>query len=146
LVGDGPEKANMEQLARQLNIQHDIIHLGKIADPKDILGMADLFLLPSETESFGLSALEALAMEVPVISTNTGGLPELNIDGVTGFLSKIGDVEEMSKNALKLLKDNALLNKFRNNAFEQAQKFDIENILPQYEKIYNQLVVKEPAV
>jgi N-acetyl-alpha-D-glucosaminyl L-malate synthase BshA len=146
LVGDGPEKANMEQLARQLNIQHDIIHLGKIADPKDILGMADLFLLPSETESFGLSALEALAMEVPVISTNTGGLPELNIDGVTGFLSKIGDVEEMSKNALKLLKDNALLNKFRNNAFEQAQKFDIENILPQYEKIYNQLLVKETAV
>ena len=145
LVGDGPEKAAIETLTRQMNIQHEVINLGKVADPKEILGMADLFLLPSETESFGLSALEALAMKVPVISTNTGGLPELNINGVTGFLSNIGDIQEMSANALKLLSDPDLMAKFRENAFRQAKKFDIENILPQYEKIYNQLLVKETA-
>jgi L-malate glycosyltransferase len=146
LVGDGPEKANIEQLCRQMNLQHNVINLGKIADPKEILAMADLFLLPSETESFGLSALEALAMRVPVISTNTGGLPELNVQGVTGFLSDIGNVEEMSANALKLLKDKDLLSKFRENAFQQALKFDIEKILPQYEKIYNQLLVRETTL
>jgi N-acetyl-alpha-D-glucosaminyl L-malate synthase BshA len=143
LVGDGPEKQYIEQLSRQMNIHQDVINLGKIADPKEILAMADLFLLPSETESFGLSALEALAMKVPVISTVTGGLPEVNVNGVTGFLSKVGDVKEMGANALKLLKDDKLHAQFRNSAFEQAKKFDLEKILPQYIKLYEQLMVRE---
>ncbi len=142
-VGDGPEKAAMEQLSRQMNLHHDVINLGKITDPKEILSVADLFLLPSETESFGLAALEAMAMKVPVISTNTGGLPEVNINGKTGFLSNIGDVAEMSKNAISLLSDEHLLNQFRENAFEQSKKFDIEKILPQYEKLYKELLIKE---
>lgn len=144
-VGDGPEKSNIEQLSRQMNLHHDIVNLGKITDPKEILSVADLFVLPSETESFGLAALEAMAMKVPVISTNSGGLPEVNIQGKTGFLSNVGDVEDMSKNALTLLKDEVLLEQFRHNAFAQAKKFDIEKILPQYEKVYNQLLVKETA-
>lgn len=143
LVGDGPEKAAMEQLSRHLGINHDVINLGKIADPKEILSMADLFILPSETESFGLSALEAMAMKVPVISTNSGGLPEVNIQGKTGFLSNVGEVNDMSANAIKLLSNPKLLDQFRENAFAQARKFDIEKILPQYEKIYHQLMVKE---
>ncbi|WP_317897266.1 N-acetyl-alpha-D-glucosaminyl L-malate synthase BshA [Aurantibacillus circumpalustris] len=142
-VGDGPEKTNIEQLARQMNLQHDIINLGKITDPKEILSVADLFILPSETESFGLAALEAMAMKVPVISTNSGGLPEVNVQGKTGFLSNVGDVEDMSKNALTLLKDESMLEKFRQNAYNQAKKFDIEKILPLYEKVYNELLVKE---
>ncbi len=140
LVGDGPEKAAIDQLCRQLNISHDVINLGKIADPKEILSVADLFILPSETESFGLSALEAMAMKVPVISTNSGGLPEVNIHGKTGYLSDVGDVEEMSANAIKLLSDKKLFNQFKENAFAQAKKFDIVNILPHYEKLYQQLV------
>jgi L-malate glycosyltransferase len=144
LVGDGPEKQNIEQLARQLNVFHDVVFLGKIADPKEILSMADLFMLPSETESFGLAALEAMAMKVPVISTNSGGLPEVNINNVTGYLSNVGDVSEMSANAIKLLSDDKMLEKFRHNAFEQAKKFDIEKILPLYESLYRQLLVKEP--
>lgn len=143
-VGDGPEKANIELLCRQLNLHHDVIHLGKVSDPKEILSVADLFILPSETESFGLAALEAMAMKVPVISTNSGGLPEVNIHGKTGFLSKVGDVADMSANAMKLLTDENLLAEFRQNAFKQAKQFDIEKILPQYEKVYNQLLVKEP--
>ncbi len=143
LVGDGPEKQGIEQLCRQLNLGHDVVTVGKIADPKEILSMADLFLLPSETESFGLSALEAMAMKVPVISTNGGGLPEVNLQGVTGFLSKVGDVMEMSQHAIKLLSNPALLEEFRNNAFAQARKFDIEKVLPQYEQLYQQTLIRE---
>ncbi len=145
LVGDGPERQNIETISRQMNLGQDVVNLGKVADPKEILSIADLFLLPSETESFGLSALEALAMKVPVISTKTGGLPEVNIHGVTGYLSEVGDVEEMSANALKLLGDDELMKKFRQDAFEHAKKFDIELILPQYVKIYEQLLSREPA-
>ncbi len=143
LVGDGPEKANVEQLCRQLNLHHEVVHLGKITDPKEILCVADLFVLPSETESFGLSALEAMAMKVPVISTNEGGLPEVNIQGKTGFLSKVGDVDDMSNNAVRLLKDEALMADFRKNAFERAALFDVEKILPLYEQVYRQLLAKE---
>ena len=139
-AGDGPEKANIELLTRQLNLQHDVIQLGKVADPREVLSAADLFMLPSETESFGLAALEAMAMKVPVISTNTGGLPEVNSNGKTGFTSNIGDYEEMAANALTLLKDKDLLKQFSDNAFEQAQKFDVDKILPMYEKVYNQLL------
>jgi len=95
-----------------------------------------LFLLPSETESFGLAALEAMAAKTPVISTNTGGLPEVNIHGITGFLSDLGDVDEMAQNAIKLLKNEKLLNQFKKNAFNQAKSFTIDQILPQYEDIY----------
>jgi L-malate glycosyltransferase len=143
LVGDGPEKANVEQLCRQLNLQHEVVHLGKITDPKEILCVADLFVLPSETESFGLSALEAMAMKVPVISTNEGGLPEVNIHGKTGFLSKVGDLEDMANNAMRLLKDEGLMADFRKNAFERAALFDVEKILPLYEQVYRQLLAKE---
>jgi N-acetyl-alpha-D-glucosaminyl L-malate synthase BshA len=145
-VGEGPEKAAMEQLARELNVNHDVINLGKIADPKEILSVADVFLLPSETESFGLAALEAMAMKVPVISTNTGGLPEVNVDGETGFLSNIGDIKEMSENALKLLTNDDLLEKFRSNAFNRAKKFDIDKILPLYENLYKEIAVREPVI
>jgi L-malate glycosyltransferase len=143
LVGDGPEKSAMEQLCRQNNLGHDVIHLGKIADPKEILSVADLFILPSETESFGLSALEAMAMKVPVISTNGGGLPEVNLQGKTGFLSNVGDVDDMAANTIRLLKDKNLLEEFRQNAFNQAKKFDIEKVLPLYEKLYQQTLMKE---
>ena len=143
LVGDGPEKPAIEALARKMNLGHDVTFVGKVADPKEILSMADLFILPSETESFGLSALEAMAMKVPVISTNSGGLPELNKEGFTGFLSNVGDFESMANNSLKLLLDDSLHKQFKENAFEHAKKFDIEKILPLYEKQYNLLVNKE---
>lgn len=138
-AGDGPEKSNIDLLVRHLNLQHDVVHLGKVADPKEILSVADLFMLPSETESFGLAALEAMAMKVPVISTNTGGLPEVNIHGKTGFLSAIGDTDDMAANALKLLESPEKLELFRKNAFEQAKKFDVEKILPKYEAVYREL-------
>jgi L-malate glycosyltransferase len=143
LVGDGPERPAIEALCRQLNTCNDIINLGKITDPREILSIGDLFLLPSETESFGLAALEAMAMKVPVISTNSGGLPEVNIHGKTGFLSDVGNVEEMAANAIMLLKDEKMLAEFSRNAFERAKKYDVNNILPQYEKIYQQLLKKE---
>jgi len=143
LVGDGPEKANIELLIRQNNLQHDVLLVGKVADPKEILSIADLFILPSETESFGLSALEAMAMKVPVISTNSGGLPEVNIQGKTGYLSAVGNIAEMSANALKLLTDNKIHEQFRQQAFAQAKKFDIEKILPLYENQYLALMQKE---
>lgn len=143
LVGDGPERQAIEILIRQLNLQHDVVMIGKINDPKEILSIADLFILPSETESFGLAALEAMAMKVPVISTNSGGLPELNIDGKTGFLSKVGDFEQMAANSIKLLGNNSMLSEFSANAFEHAKSFDIETILPQYIKVYNQITNNE---
>ncbi len=143
LVGDGPERPAIEKLCRELDTCKDIISLGRINDPAEVLGVADLFILPSETESFGLAALEAMATRLPVISTNTGGLPEVNINGVTGFLSNVGDIDDMAKNSIKLLNDPALLEKFKNNAFEQAKKFDINVVLPLYEKLYNKVISKE---
>jgi N-acetyl-alpha-D-glucosaminyl L-malate synthase BshA len=140
LVGDGPERPAIEQLCRQLNTCNDIFRLGKITNPEQVLCVCDLFLLTSETESFGLSALEAMAAGLPVISTNAGGLPELNVHGKTGFLSNVGDVEDMAKNALYLLKDTTLLQQFKNNARKHAQKFDIQQILPRYEKLYNDVL------
>jgi glycosyltransferase involved in cell wall biosynthesis len=111
-----------------------------IANPKEILAVGDVFLLPSETESFGLAALEAMAMKMPVISTNTGGIPELNIHGKTGYMSKVGDYEDMAKNTLALLSNEAKLAQFKLNAFEQAKKFDIDVILPMYEKVYESVL------
>lgn len=143
LVGDGPERANIDKLCRQLQTCDDIISLGKVFNPNEVLSVADLFILPSETESFGLSALEAMASKVPVISTNTGGLPEVNRNGVTGFTSNVGDVEDMANSAVKLLSDERMLNKFKEQAFEHAKQFDTAKILPQYEELYESVLKLE---
>jgi N-acetyl-alpha-D-glucosaminyl L-malate synthase BshA len=140
LIGDGPERANIEKLCRELNTCDDIKSLGKIVNPEQVLAIADLFLLPSETESFGLAALEAMASKVPVISTNSGGLPEVNVHGVSGYMSNVGDVDDMAKNAISILKDDATLNKFKANAYEQAKQFDINKILPMYEALYREVL------
>ena len=142
LVGDGPERPAIDKLCRELKTCTDIISLGKITNPKDVLAIGDVFLLPSETESFGLAALEAMAMRMPVISSNTGGIPELNINGKTGYLSKVGDYEDMAKNTLAILKDEKTLEKFKSNAFEQAKQFDISKVLPMYKKLYEDVIRK----
>ena len=140
LLGDGPERSHIEANARQCESHNSIKFLGKQEQMEDILPIADLFLLTSEYESFGLAALEAMAAEVPVISTNAGGLPEININGFCGFMSDVGDVEDMSKNALHILQDDATLKKFKANALAQAKKFDIENIVPVYEALYKKVI------
>jgi N-acetyl-alpha-D-glucosaminyl L-malate synthase BshA len=137
LIGDGPERTHIERLCRELNTCDDVKLLGKVVNPEEHLLLADLFLLPSETESFGLAALEAMASHVPVISSNTGGIPEVNTHGVSGYLSDVGDVDDMAKNALRILKDELTLNKFKEQAYQQALKFDIHNILPMYEQLYD---------
>ncbi|MTH15371.1 N-acetyl-alpha-D-glucosaminyl L-malate synthase BshA [Flavobacterium sp. LC2016-01] len=140
MVGDGPEKEKAEVLCMELGIYDKVIFFGNSNEIDKILCMTDLFLLPSETESFGLAALEAMALGVPVISSNSGGLPEVNFDGVSGYLSNVGDVEEMAANAIKILKDDATLNEFKKNALEVAKKFDIKNILPKYEALYQKAI------
>ncbi|MFL5808963.1 MAG: glycosyltransferase, partial [Flavisolibacter sp.] len=142
-VGDGPERATAEELSRQLGVGDDIRFVGKQEQMEDILAIADLFLLTSEYESFGLAALEAMAAGVPVVSTNAGGLGEIMIPGVTGFMGNVGDVETMSKQAIDILKDEQRLNKFKQNAAEHALNFDIHNIVPQYEKLYDEVLSKE---
>ncbi len=139
LVGDGPERANMEMLCRELGTCDDTRFLGKQEAIEELLSVADLFIMPSEKESFGLAALEAMACEVPIISTNAGGLPELNINGKTGFMSDVGDIEDMTKNALYILQDENLP-EFKQNALQRAKDFDITNILPQYEAVYNEVL------
>jgi L-malate glycosyltransferase len=136
-VGDGPERPAAESLSRDLGVAGDIRFVGKQEQMEEILAVGDLFLLPSEYESFGLAALEAMAAGVPVISTNAGGLPEININGVTGYLSEIGNVDEMSQHALHILRDDATLKEFKTRAVEHAALFDIHNIIPKYEKLYN---------
>nr|WP_155211510.1 N-acetyl-alpha-D-glucosaminyl L-malate synthase BshA [Fulvivirga aurantia] len=139
LVGDGPERSNIEQLCRELGTCSDIRFLGKLEAVEEVLSVADLFIMPSEKESFGLAALEAMACEVPVISTNTGGLPELNIHGETGFMSEVGDVDDMTKNALKIL-DEKNLPKFKSNALKRAKMFDISKVMPLYEQMYERVL------
>lgn len=145
LVGDGPERGNIEKLCRELNTCGDIISLGKIADPKEVLSISDLFILPSETESFGLAALEAMAMRVPVISTNTGGLPELNVNGVTGFLSNVGDVDDMARHAIEILSDEKKLHTFKEAAYRRAAEFDIKKVLNRYIALYKDVLEKSKA-
>jgi N-acetyl-alpha-D-glucosaminyl L-malate synthase BshA len=135
LVGDGPERARMEQICRDMNASSDVRFLGKLDVVEEVLSVSDLFIMPSEKESFGLAALEAMACEVPLISTNTGGLPELNIQGKTGFLSDVGDVEDMIKNAVYILKDENLPG-FKKNALKRAKEFEGDVILPQYLDYY----------
>ena len=139
MIGDGPERLKAEQLCRKLGIAKNVRFLGKLKVIEKFLCIADIFVLPSETESFGLVALEAMASKVAVISTNTGGLPEVNIDGKTGYLSDVGDVNKMANDTTDLLKDADKLNQFKNNALAHAKTFDLPNILPQYEQVYQEL-------
>lgn len=136
MVGEGPEKEGAELLCEELGISDKVIFLGNSNEIDRILCFSDLFLLPSETESFGLAALEAMINKVPVISTNAGGLSEVNEEGVSGFLSDVGYIDEMASNALKIIGDDKVLDTFKENAVKSAQKFDILNILPLYEKVY----------
>jgi N-acetyl-alpha-D-glucosaminyl L-malate synthase BshA len=141
MIGDGPERNKAEKQAHDLGIAADIRFLGKQEAIEEVLSVADLFLMPSEKESFGLAALEAMACEVPVISSNTGGLPELNVQGVTGFLSNVGDIEDMTRKSLFVLDKNNLP-KFKENALKRAKEFDITKILPLYENYYEKVLEK----
>jgi L-malate glycosyltransferase len=135
LVGDGPERIRIESLCRELGTCDDIRFLGKLDQIEEVLSVSDLFIMPSEKESFGLAALEAMACEVPVISSNAGGLPELNINGQSGFMSNVGDIEDMTKNALTIL-DDRNLPKFKEGALNRAKDFTVDKVLPMYEDLY----------
>jgi N-acetyl-alpha-D-glucosaminyl L-malate synthase BshA len=136
MIGEGPDRAKAEILTKKLGITSKVFFLGNSTEIAKILCYSDVFLLPSQTESFGLAALEAMAAGTAVISTNTGGLPEVNIHGETGFLSNLGDVSDMAKNAISILKSDAILERFKQNARVHTKKFSLENILPVYEDIY----------
>lgn len=140
MVGEGPEREPAEKLCRELGISDKVIFFGNSNEIDKILCFTDLFLLPSQTESFGLAALEAMANGVPVISTNTGGLPEVNRDGYSGYLGNVGDVEYMAGKAIEILSDDARLYDFKSNALKVAQEFDIQNILPLYENLYRKAI------
>ncbi|TCJ13310.1 N-acetyl-alpha-D-glucosaminyl L-malate synthase BshA [Flaviaesturariibacter flavus] len=145
-VGDGPERATAEGLSRELGVCDEIRFVGKQEQMEDILAIADLFLLTSEYESFGLAALEAMAAGVPVISTNAGGLGEIMIDGKTGYMGAIGDIDTMSRRAVEILQDDERLQQFKKDAAEHANHFDIHNIIPTYEQLYDDVMSKELAV
>ncbi len=145
LAGDGPERTHIEQLCRELNLKDDVRFLGKLDAVEEILSVSDLFLLPSETESFGLAALEAMACKVPVVSSNAGGIPELNVEGVTGFLNDVGDIEGMAKNAIYILEDEARLKEFKERALNRAKEFDISIIMPVYESYYHEVIARSRA-
>lgn len=136
-VGDGPERNGAESLARELGIYDDTRFVGRQEQIEEVLAVSDLFLLTSDYESFGLAALEAMAAGVPVISSDAGGLPEINIHGETGYLAKVGDTETMSRYAISLLEDENKLQRFKSTAAAHALKYDIDNIIPQYELLYN---------
>ena len=140
MIGDGPERKKAEQLTRKLNISSKVKFMGKLKSVEEFLSIADVFLLPSETESFGLVALEAMASEVAVVSTNSGGLKEVNIDNVTGYLSDVGDISKMSSDVLKILKEDSTLDEFKKRAFNHATNFDLPYILPKYEELYQDLL------
>ncbi|HEY0895546.1 MAG TPA: N-acetyl-alpha-D-glucosaminyl L-malate synthase BshA [Sphingobacteriaceae bacterium] len=140
MVGDGPDRAYCEQLCRTLGISEDVRFLGKQEAIEEILSVSDLFIMPSESESFGLAALEAMACKVPVITSNAGGLPELNLDGITGFLDAVGDIEAMAAHAIEILEDDEKLNTFKENALSRAKEFDLSLILPLYEDFYKEVL------
>lgn len=146
LGGDGPERPLVERMAREMGICNKIIFTGKVRETGPILEIADLFLLPSETESFGLAALEAMAEGVPVVSSNTGGIPEVNRHGFSGYLSNVGDVDAMSKHAIHILSDDARLHAFREQSLVQAHKFSLKEVLPIYENLYAQVIKELQAV
>lgn len=142
MVGDGPERYKLEEMCTKLGLCSRVKFIGKVRDTQAVLEISDLFLLPSETESFGLAALEAMAVGVPVISSNTGGIPEVNVHGVTGFLSNVGDVDDMAKNALHILSDKERLHSFKINARKHSENFNMEKIVAQYEDLYRNLLVQ----
>lgn len=142
LVGDGPERPMAEDLARELGICDDVRFLGKQQDMEDICAISDLFLLPSEYESFGLAALEAMAAGSPVITSNAGGLPEIIEQGICGYMANVGDIEAMSQYGIQILKDDESLLKFKKEAKKKAAMFDIHNIVPQYENLYERILKK----
>jgi N-acetyl-alpha-D-glucosaminyl L-malate synthase BshA len=139
LVGDGPERDKMERLCRELGTCDDVRFLGKLEYVEEVLSVSDLFVMPSEKESFGLAALEAMACEVPVLSSDAGGIPELNVSGVTGFVCKVGDIADMKEKALYIL-DDANLSTFKANALTRAKEFDITQILPKYVSYYHKTI------
>lgn len=139
MVGDGPERSAAEEMCRQLGTCDDVRFLGKLEQIEEVLSVADLFYMTSEKESFGLAALEAMACEVPVISTTAGGLPELNINGVSGFLCEVGDVDDMAKKTIHILDDNNLAT-FKTGALNRAKEFDVNSVRPMYEKLYQHVV------
>lgn len=142
LAGDGPERYKIEQLCTELKVCGDVHMVGNVQSASEIHCISDLFVLPSETESFGLAALEALASGVPVISSNAGGLPEVNEDGVSGYLSEVGDVNKMAADAIRILESEETLQKFKRQAFDHSQNFSLEKILPLYEKVYDKVLKK----
>ena len=144
MVGDGPERAAAERRALELDVAEDVVFLGKVKNPIEPLLISDLLVLPSETESFGLVALEAFAAGVPVISTNVGGLPEVNLQGKTGMLRPVGDVRGMAEDALLVL-DSAHFSRFQKAALERAEAFHIHNILPQYVALYRRALANRPS-
>ena len=140
MVGEGPEREAAEELVKELGIEDKVRFLGNSNEVDKILCFSDLFLLPSEAESFGLAALEAMVNRVPVISSNAGGIPEVNVDGVTGYLSNVGNIADMAQNAIRILEDDDTLEKFKTNARKEAAKFDIQNIVPLYESLYKRVL------
>jgi len=140
MVGEGPERESLECKVKDLGILDKVLFMGNSNEVNKLLCYSDLFLLPSQTESFGLAALEAMAARTPVISTNSGGLPEVNIHGVTGFLSDIGDTDDMAKNSIYILKDDKILQKFKENALNQAKQFSLKNVLPAYKEVYREVI------
>ncbi|MEN9511429.1 MAG: N-acetyl-alpha-D-glucosaminyl L-malate synthase BshA [Bacteroidota bacterium] len=143
LIGDGPERSNIEKICRELDTCDRVTFLGKQEAIEEILSVCDLFLLPSESESFGLAALEAMACEVPVVSSNAGGIPEVNVHGVTGYLSDVGDVESMARHAIGLLSNDDLLQEFRKNALHKAKEFDLKKILQDYVSYYEEIIAAQ---
>jgi len=141
MVGDGPDRNAAEQKCRELDLCDKITFLGNVKNPMEFLAIGDLFLLPSDSESFGLAALEAMACGLPVVSTNTGGLPEVNRHGVTGMMSNVGDVDDMAKNAVFILQDEKRFEKFKASALQRAADFSLNSILPQYENLYKSVLV-----
>lgn len=140
MVGDGPERASNEQMCRDLGIGEHVRFLGKQDAVEEILSVSDLFLMPSESESFGLAALEAMACKVPAITSNAGGLPELNIDGYCGYMSNVGDVDDMARKSISILENDEVLHQFKENALKRAQDFDLKKILPIYVAYYNMVI------
>lgn len=145
MIGDGPERQMAEELARCKGLGSDVRFLGKQEQMDEILSITDLFVLPSQYESFGLSALEAMACRVPVISTNAGGLGEVNVQGVTGFLSDVGDVDDMAAHAIHILSDEQRLEQFKDAAIAHARTFETGRIIPMYEQLYDRVLTEYRA-